>query len=51
MADTMQTYETLCIVVSSALGGKKDSPPTQVDPRTAPRTYDELEARLQRVLG
>jgi len=50
LADTMQTYETLCMVVSAALGGKRDAPP-QADPASAPRTVNELEAKLKRVLG
>jgi hypothetical protein len=48
MADTMQMHETLCIVVTQALGGASSSEP---DPSTAPKTVDELEARLTRVLG
>jgi hypothetical protein len=47
MADTMQQYETLCIVISAALGGKK----TGSDSKAAPQTSDELEAALQRALG
>lgn len=50
MADTMQAYESLALVVSAALGGSKGSEP-KADPATAPKTADELEARLARMLG
>lgn len=50
MTDVMQTYESLCMVVSAALGKKEDTMP-KADPRTAPKTVDELEARLTRILG
>ena len=50
VADTMQNYETLCLVVSAALGGSNNRTP-RADPSTAPRTVDELEAKMMRVLG
>ncbi|MGH6957624.1 MAG: hypothetical protein ACREEW_13245 [Caulobacteraceae bacterium] len=44
MADTLQGYESLVLVVSKALGGgKKRGPP--------PKTYADLEARLAKALG
>lgn len=47
MADTMQTYETLCLVAQAALGGK----PKGADPAAAPKTAEELHAALARSLG
>ena len=47
MAETMQAYETFCLVANAALGGK----PRSADPRTAPKTAAELEAVLTKALG
>lgn len=47
MADTMQIYETFCLVANAALGGK----PKGADPATVPKSADELEAALTKALG
>jgi len=47
MADTMQAYETFCLVANAALGGKTRS----ADPSKAPKTAAELEAVMTRILG
>jgi hypothetical protein len=44
-------HETLVLVISQALGGSKSSDGPKADPATAPRTADELETRLNRILG
>ena len=46
-ADTMQAYETLALVVSTALGGGKE----EVREEDAPASADELEARLAKAFG
>lgn len=50
MAVHGQHFENLVIVVNKAFGGKDDSPP-KADPATAPKTANELEARLARAFS
>lgn len=52
MADVQQDFENLLIVASKALGGsKKDSPTSDADPATAPKSVDQLEHLLSQRLG
>lgn len=44
MADMLQGYESLVLVVDRALGGGKSK-------GQAPKTFDDLEARMTKALG
>ena len=46
LANTQQTYQSLIIVVSKALGGKSTT--SAPDPATMPNSVDQLEATLAR---
>lgn len=50
LATAENIYESFVIVVNRALGGKNSTPPV-ADPSTAPKTFEEFEATMTRVLG
>jgi hypothetical protein len=53
LADTGQFFESMAIIVGNALGGdtSEQTEFPKADPATAPRTFEELEARMTAALG
>lgn len=54
LADVGQFFESMIIVVGNALGGGSGTSQPEfpkADPATAPRTFEELEARMTAALG